>query len=266
MSSAALYSDDRGLNYGDGLFETVRVSAGRAPLWSRHRDRLALGAQRLGIPFPASLVDSQFAAQMSKADQAVIKLVLTRGRGGRGYSAPKQTQPTLLVQQHPLRLPALQHCQDGISVGICDIRLASQPVLAGIKHLNRLEQVMARRQVDQAGWDEGLLLGGNGEPLELTAMNLFARFGEQLWTPDLGLAGVAGVMRSYLIDQLAPEMGLSVRVASGTLSQLRNADELFACNSVAGILPVRKLALWNWPVGDLTRALQGRVSQMFSGG
>ena len=266
MSAAALYSDDRGLNYGDGLFETVRVSAGLAPLWSRHRDRLALGAQRLGIPFPGSLIDSQFAAQLAKADQAVIKLVLTRGRGGRGYSAPKQVVPTLLVQQHPLRLPPVQRYQDGISVGICDIRLASQPVLAGIKHLNRLEQVLARRQVDQAGWDDGLLLGSNGEPLELTAMNLFARFGDELWTPDLVLAGVAGVMRSYLIEQLAPEMGLRVRVASGTLSQLRNADELFACNSVAGILPVRKLALWNWPAGDLTRALQGRVSQLFSGG
>ncbi len=111
-----------------------------------------------------------------------------------------------------------------------------------------------------------MLLGSNGEPLELTAMNLFARFGDQLWTPDLALAGIAGVMRGYLIGQLAPEMGLRVRVASGTLSQLRNADELFACNSVAGILPVRKLALWNWPVGDLTRALQGRVSKLFSEG
>lgn len=266
MSGAALYSDDRGLNYGDGLFETVRVAAGGAPLWSRHRDRLARGAQRLGIPFPASLIDRQFAEHLAKADQAVIKLVLTRGRGGRGYSAPKQAEPTLLVQQHPLRLPALQRYQDGISVGICDIRLASQPVLAGIKHLNRLEQVLARRQVDQSGWDDGLLLGSNAEPLELTAMNLFARFGEELWTPDLALAGVAGVMRGHLLEQLAPEMGLRVRVASGTLSQLREADELFACNSVAGILPVRKLALWNWPVGDLTRALQGRVSQLFSGG
>jgi 4-amino-4-deoxychorismate lyase len=265
MSSAALYSDDRGLNYGDGLFETVRVAAGRAPLWSRHRDRLALGAQRLGIPFPADLIDGQFAMQLAQADQAVIKLVLTRGRGGRGYSVPRPLQPTLLVQQHPLRLPPVQRYQEGISVGICDIRLASQPVLAGIKHLNRLEQVLARRQVDQAGWDDGLLLGSNSEPLELTAMNLFARFGNDLWTPDLASAGVAGVMRSYLIEQLVPEMGLSVRVASGTLSQLRNADELFACNSVAGILPVRKLALWNWPAGDLTRALQDRVSELFSG-
>ena len=266
MSGAALYSDDRGLNYGDGLFETVRVSAGRAPLWSRHRDRLALGAKRLGIPFPASLVESRFAAQLQQADQAIIKVVLTRGRGGRGYSVPEPLQPTLLIQQHPLRLPSAQRYQDGISVGICDIRLASQPVLAGIKHLNRLEQVLARRQVDQAGWDDGLLLGSNGEPLELTAMNLFARFGDEVWTPDLSVAGVAGVMRRYLIEQLAPQMGLRVRVASGTLSQLRNADELFACNSVAGILPVRKLALWNWPVGDLTRALQGKVSELFIGG
>ncbi len=129
MTGAALYSDDRGLNYGDGLFETVRVTAGRAPLWPRHRDRLVVGAQRLGIAFPGNLIDRQFAAQLAQSDQAVIKLVLTRGRGGRGYSAPKQVEPTLLVQQHPLRLPPLRDQVGGTTGARRD--QASEPSGAG---------------------------------------------------------------------------------------------------------------------------------------
>ncbi|MFN3713365.1 MAG: aminodeoxychorismate lyase [Alcanivoracaceae bacterium] len=262
--STPVSSHDRGLCYGDGLFETLRVAAGRAPLWDAHRARLLAGAARLGIPLPAAL-DEVFASRLADTAEGIIKIIVTHGVGGRGYSAPDPVLPTLLVESHPLRLPASSRYQDGLTLGVCDIRLASQPMLAGIKHLNRLEQVLARRQVDAEGWDEGLVLGAAGEPLELTAMNLFARFGDELWTADLGAAGVAGVMRDHVIRELAPSRGLEVRVASGTLSRLQQADELFACNSVAGILPVRKLADWSWPVGETTRAMQTEVQSLFSG-
>ncbi|MCC1497704.1 aminodeoxychorismate lyase [Alcanivorax sp. 1008] len=258
-------SEDRGLAYGDGLFETVRMASGQMPLWPRHRERLASGAARLGIPLPTELLEEQIALQCALGGDAVVKITLTRGVGGRGYSAPAEPSPTLLCRRHPLVLPAEDRYRDGLTLGVCDIRLASQPVLAGIKHLNRLEQVLARRQVDAAGWHDGLLLGGSDEPLELTAMNLFARFGASLWTPALSQAGVDGVMRGYVLDTLAPALGLAVQVSAGTLSQLEQADELFACNSVAGILPVRKLALCSWPVGDVTRAMQLRVSELFTG-
>jgi 4-amino-4-deoxychorismate lyase len=255
---------DRGLCYGDGLFETLRLVAGRAPLWPAHRARLTAGAARLDIPLPAGL-DEAMDAEFARSRDGIIKVIVTRGVGGRGYSAPEPAQPTLLVQSHPLRLPDAGRYAEGLALGICDIRLAAQPALAGIKHLNRLEQVLARRQVDAAGWDEGLMLGSAGEPLELTAMNLFARTGRELWTADLSRAGVAGVMREQVICKLAPAMGLTVRIADGTLSQLGQADELFACNSVAGILPVRKLADWSWPVGKTTRAMQAEIQSLFSG-
>src|SRR5690606_41464378 len=102
--------------------------------------------------------------------------------------------------------------------------------------------------------------------LELTALILFARNGRVLWTPELSQAGVAGVMRAEIIERLAPTLGLQVQVTTGTLSQLQHADEVFACNSVVGILPVRKLAAWDWQVGEVTRALQAQVDQLFSGG
>jgi len=258
-------SDDRGLSYGDGLFETMRLVAGRIPLWPRHRARLLEGAQRLAIDVPLAALDASVAQQCGQAGSAIIKIILTRGSGGRGYSAPAEPSPTLLIQRHPLVLPAAERYAEGLSVGICDIHLASQPALAGIKHLNRLEQVLARRQVDASGWHEGLLLGAADEPLELTAMNLFARFGKQLWTPDLSQAGVAGVMRSHILQTLASELGLATLVSSVPLSQLQQADELFACNSVAGVLPIRKLALWNWSVGDTTVAMQQRLDELFSG-
>ncbi|MEE4251525.1 MAG: aminodeoxychorismate lyase [Alcanivoracaceae bacterium] len=264
--SALISSDDRGLSYGDGLFETMRMVSGRIPLWQRHRQRLAEGAARLDIPLPATQLDQHIAGQCASGGDAVIKVILTRGPGGRGYSVPVEPLPTLLCQRHPLSLPVEARYRDGLELGVCDIRLASQPVLAGIKHLNRLEQVLARRQVDAAGWHEGLLLGACDEPLELTAMNLFARFADQLWTPALTQAGVAGVMRGYVLDTLAPAMGLTVQVSAGTLPKLEQADELFACNSVAGILPVRKLALCCWPVGEITRAMQEQVRKLFTGG
>jgi 4-amino-4-deoxychorismate lyase len=258
-------SDDRGLSYGDGLFETMRMAAGGIPLWTRHRARLLEGAQRLAIDVPLAELDAAVAQQCAQGGNAIIKLLLTRGRGGRGYSAPAEPAPTLLLQRHPLSLPPVERYSDGLSVGICDLHLASQPALAGMKHLNRLEQVLARRQVDSSGWQEGLLLGAAEEPLELTAMNLFARFGEQLWTPDLSQAGVAGVMRSHILETLAPALGLSVQVSSLELSQLQRADELFACNSVAGVVPIRKLALWSWPVGNTALAMQQQIDELFSG-
>src|SRR5690606_33467170 len=141
-------------------------------------------------------------------------------------------------------------------------RLAAQPRLAGLKHLNRLEQVLARQEVQAAGWDEGLMLDAQGRPAEFTSMNLFARFGTQLWTPPLRDAGAAGVARAEILALLAPAEGLQTTTEVRGLSQLRQADEVFACNSVAGILPVRKLALWRWPVGPATLALQARLAQI----
>lgn len=258
---------DRGLAYGDGLFETLRVTAaGAVPLWFWHYQRLRQGARVLGLPTLSekrclSALEQGIAALDGKP--GVVKLTVTRGPGGRGYLPPSNPQPTLLSQAGPL--PAwTDHLRvQGIELGLCSEPLHPEP-LAGLKHLNRLPQVQARREVARQGWDEGLLLSPRRQPLEATAMNLFARFDGYWWTPDLqaARAGVAGVMRQWLIERLADE-GDKVVCDLRPLSQLRTAQGLFLCNSVVGVLPVRKLAQWQWPVLAPVRQLQQAVDALF---
>lgn len=284
----SLPADDRGLAYGDGCFETVRLVAGAAslsappsaplsaPLWPRHRARMLAGAERLGIAIRADALDQALADGLTQAmaqtstqhasqagSSAVFKLILTRGSGGRGYAWPPPATPRLLASLHGLPVRPASDYREGIQVGLCQQRLALQPAFAGLKHLNRLEQVMARGEVQRAGWQEGLMCDMQGHPIELTSMNLFARFGERLWTPDLGQCGVAGVARGLIIEKLAHDQGLDVDIDSRPLSHLERADEVFACNSVAGILPVRTLMDRAWPVGESTLALQARLEQLF---
>lgn len=256
--------DDRGLAYGDGCFETLRVVRGRAPLAELHLSRLQQGAERLGIDVcPQALRRELNQALAGCSTDAVIKMILTRGSGGRGYRLPSSASPRLLLQTAALPVPGENLRRQGLALHLCSLHLSSQPILAGIKHLNRLEQVLARAETDRAGLDEGLLLNARGCPVELTAMNLFARFADTLWTPALNECGVSGVMRRYLLETLLPTSGFKAAVSERPLSTLRDADEVFACNSVVGILPVRKLGLWQWPVGELTASLQQSVDELW---
>lgn len=255
---------DRGLAYGDGCFETLRFRDGLFPLARYHRQRLVEGAARLGIPFDPDNFDRALEqARAGSAGEGVLKLVLTRGSGGRGYGAPPAPSPRLLCALHPLPQRSVTLRREGMELVLSPVRLAEQPALAGIKHLNRLEQVTARLAADRAGVDEALMPDSAGRPVELTSMNLFARFGDRLWTPPLDRCGVAGVARAHILSVLAPEAGLKVQMCPRTLSQLHTADEVFACNSVAGVVPVRKLGLWRWPAGDVTRALQDALERLW---
>ncbi|KAF0802165.1 4-amino-4-deoxychorismate lyase [Alcanivorax xiamenensis] len=244
-----LSRSDRGLAYGDGLFETLRVSAdGRVPLWPRHRARMLAGARRLAIPLTEDRLERTLAARLRDHDggAGVIKLVLTRGSGGRGYLPPERPQPTLFGQWFPFTEEPCAHLRHGVEIGLCDTVLPDDP-LAGLKHLNRLPQVVARAEAGRRGWREGLLLDRHRCPVEATSMNLFAVFGDLLWTPSLERAGVAGVARGWLLD-VARDQGWRVEVRARPLSHLRRADGIFLTNSIVGLLPVRKLAQWTWPV------------------
>lgn len=255
-------ADDRGLAYGDGCFETLRVSGYRAPLAALHFSRMAQGARRLDIGFDASLWWRTLEKLIREAPAAngVVKLILTRGCGGRGYLPPSSPRPRLLGQWHPL--PAKPDAR-GLVLTLASRRLADQPALAGIKHLNRLEQVLARHEAARQGGHESLMLDSAGRPLELSAMNLFAVHDGILCTPSLERAGVAGVMRTLLLSEVAPRLGLPVRERALTLDMLRRSREVFASNSVAGVVPVRKLGLWNWPAGPDTLRLREAVEAYF---
>lgn len=242
---------DRGLAYGDGLFETIRFVAGRAPLWLRHLQRLRESCVRLQLPAPDESLLAREAAEVTRGmDDAVVRIILTRGLGERGYAMPAAAQPTRIVAAFAAPAFAPETYRDGVRLRLCQLRLAEQPRLAGIKHLNRLEQVLARAEWDDPSIADGVLLDGAGRVICTTMANLFAVIGGVLVTPALERCGVAGVARAEVL-------GLrEVEVRELALGELLHASELFLSSSVRGILPVRSMAETVYVPGPVTRALQ----------
>jgi 4-amino-4-deoxychorismate lyase len=241
---------DRGFTYGDGLFETLRVVDGRAPLWSRHLARFVASCARLGMPAPdADAIHAEVLRLADGMTDAVVRVTLTRGEGPRGYALPSLPRPRVVVHAAPLRLDADTYAS-GLALRLCETRLASQPALAGMKHLNRLEQVLARAEWSDATFGEGLMRDDRGDLTCATAANLFAVFAGQLATPAVDRCGVAGVARAEVLA-VRP-----VNVARIAPSRLVEADEVFLTSAVRGILPVRVFATRSWQPGPVTRALQ----------
>lgn len=226
--------DDRGLAYGDGLFETVLLRAGVPVLWRYHVERLAKGCQCLGIPLPCqSALNATWQGKPS-AELEVLKLILTRGSGGRGYAQPEPVTPRLLSRRAPFQ-PSVQRWQQGVTVRLCNLRLSRQPRLAGVKHLNRLENVLARQEWSDATIAEGVLTDSEGLVVEATSMNIFWQQAREVFTPRLDQCGVAGTLRAGLIDKGA------VAQASLPLDQFPDVERLWVANSVQGVWPVTTL-------------------------
>ena len=230
---------DRGLAYGDGLFETIAVKAGKPLLLELHLQRLMGGCARLAIAADQSLIRSELLAYAQAMGEGVLKLILTRGDSLRGYSVTPEAQPRRILQASPMAAYPSAYAQQGVELFDCATRLAEQPLLAGLKHLNRLEQVLARSEWQDPVYAEGLMRDTSGRIIEGVFSNLFLVQNGQLITADLHRCGVAGVISDI------------------SRQQLQQADEVFLCNSVYGIWPVRGFAELSWPVGPLTRKLQG---------
>lgn len=246
---------DRGLAYGDGVFETIAVKAGVPVLFDRHLQRLEGSCQRLAIPLDPALVRMEMTDFARQLGDGVMKLLVTRGDSQRGYGPPPDTRSRRILQGGPLPSYPVSHAEQGVRLFPCQTRLAEQPLLAGLKHLNRLEQVLARAEWQDSEHAEGLMRDVSGRIVEGVFSNLFMVNGERLLTADLSRCGVAGVMRAGLLDQ-ASALGIAVEIRDLHLSDLEQADEVFLCNSVYGIWPVREFERLNWPVGPLTRKLQ----------
>ena len=243
---------DRGLAYGDGLFETIRAIDGMAPLWSRHMARLREGCVRLGISAPdIDVLAEEFARVAQHAPGCLVKIIVTRGAGERGYAPSADAAITRVVAAFPAPALPPDWYRDGIRVRCCALRLAAQPKLAGIKHLNRLEQVLARAEWSDADVVEGLLFDQRGNLVSATAANVFVGMGDTLLTPPVDACGVAGVLRGVLMDALP-----GVQVKMTTKEDLMQADELFLTSSVRGVLPVRLLDARTMHVGAHARAAQ----------
>lgn len=246
-------SANRGLNYGDGLFETMRVHRGALPLWPRHLARLREGALRLGIALPEqTFIEARIADAIAGIDAGVLKLLLTRGDGGRGYAPPIDAPPVWTLALHSLPpMPAT------LRLHACDTRLAIQPALAGIKHCNRLEQVLARAEVERAGCDEGLMRDTDGRPVCATSANLLVYRDGRWLTPPLERCGVAGVLRGWLLEQ-----GL-LDVAELAQEDVGDANAVALCNAVRGILPVSRLGDRAWPQHPAILELQARLAMAY---
>ncbi|MEN5042429.1 MULTISPECIES: aminodeoxychorismate lyase [Pseudomonas] len=251
----ALSLKDRGLAYGDGLFETIAVHGGQPVLLDRHLTRLAEGCSRLAIAADIERVRSELLAYAAAMGEGVLKLILTRGDGLRGYAPDPAAQGRRILQGTPPAVYPAVHGEQGVRLFPCVTRLSNQPLLAGLKHLNRLEQVLARAEWHDGEHAEGLMLDQAGRVIEGVFSNLFLVRDGVLITPDLKRCGVAGVMRAEILFQ-AESLAIPIQITDISLEQLQWADEVFICNSVYGVWPVRAYAALSWPVGPLTRKLQ----------
>lgn len=232
---------DRGLHYGDGLFETMAVRVGQICRLERHLARLERGCLRLALPMPAREVLLQELTQLAAGEErAVLKLVLTRGTGARGYRAPEGLEPTRIVTVHPWPAWPSAYPERGLVVRWCALRLAEQPLLAGVKHLNRLEQVLASREWSDPAIDEGLLCDQQGWLIGGTRSNVFFVRDATLCTPRLTRCGVEGTVRAVVLDA-ARDLGLEVAEADFRPADLADAQEVFLTNAVLGVAPVRRI-------------------------
>lgn len=243
---------DRGLAYGDGLFESIRFVGAVAPLWLRHMRRLNESCERLRIPAPDTAQLWREALEVThEMPQAVLRITVTRGTGERGYALPASPQPLRVVAAFaPPPIAGSTYAQ-GVRMRVCDLRLAEQPRLAGMKHLNRLEQVLARAEWSDPAIAEGVLCDYRGRVISATMANLFAVVDDVLLTPTLDRCGVAGVARAEVLAA-CPQ----AQVGELTLDALLDASEIFLSSSVRGILPVCSLGEQEYVPGAIARRLQ----------
>lgn len=260
-ATRTLASSDRGFNFGQGVSTRIKVVAGRAQLWRFHMLALQQGCAALG--FPINAVDKLVKRDLGLLPKADLNLriTLTAGVGSNSAATPLEYQPTRVIQIEPCHFPEAP--PQGVQARICSTPVAIHPALAGIKHLNRLEQVLARSEWRDPNLREGVMVDTLGRVVGGTASNIFWVLDGELYTPDLSEAGVAGVVRAALLER-AKQLGLNVHQVHAPLSVLSEAQELFFTNAFDGLLAVKALAQKQYAVGadTLTSKLTTELSQV----
>ena len=236
---------DRGFAYGDGIFRTFVMRDSQPEYWPLHYQKLVADCAAINIVCPsAELLMSDLQQLFLPDELAVAKIIITRGEGSRGYAPPAITAPTRVVVKSLMPEYPAERFSVGVHLTVCATRLAPQAKLAGIKHLNRLENVLARMEWGSdyiaSGIADGIMLDMQGNVIECTAANVFVRFGDTLITPSLNLCGVAGVTRQRIMNVVH---ALSLKVSEETfdLKKLLSADEAIICNSLYGAWQVHKV-------------------------
>jgi len=244
-ASASISLLDRGLSYGDGVFRTIPVYKGLPASWQLHYQKLNHDCNALKIKCPDEQTLLQDIQDLFAGADGVAKIIVTRGEAARGYSYPAEIKPNRIVIKTDLPAYPKSRFEQGVNLHLCSLRLAHQPLLAGIKHLNRLENVLGRSEWSDPNIADGVLLDHNDLVIECTMSNIFARYSNRVLTPRLDLCGVSGVTREQLISQL-PLLNLTVSEEALPLSQLMQADEIFICNSLFGVLQVTQFNGKSW--------------------
>ena len=258
---------DRGFQYGDGVFETIALQKGRLLFWDEHLKRLIMGCKRLSIPVPdTNLLFREAQILSSGVDKAVIKITISRGVGERGYQQPDPVNITRVVSLHEAKKYPKSNWIDGVNVIICNSVMGSNKQLAGIKHLNRLEQILARNEWSDMNVAEGIMRDNSENVIEGTYTNVFMVSNGEITTPRLENCGVEGVMRNIVMKLITSTPSCKVsacKVSDIKLSELLSADEVFLTNSLIGIWPVKKIDEVPFSVGPVSQLLWKKLQTSF---
>lgn len=258
---------DRGLHYGDGLFETIACTAGHARLLDLHLERLGEGCRRLGINLrDPGEIRSEIVARAAQAPRAVIKVLVTRGAAiARGYALSGAESANRVVLRYPWPVEDPQLASAGVRVRTATTCLGENPLLAGLKHCNRLEQVLARREWTDPTIADSLLYSSAGALVSGTMTNVFMVRNAILQTPRLDRCGVAGVMRRTVL-RAAGVAGIEAQECSLRAADLQSAQEVFLTNALMGIHPVRDVDGRPLMPGPVTRRLQEELARLLGAG
>jgi 4-amino-4-deoxychorismate lyase len=250
---------DRGLQYGDGLFETIAIKDGQLLLWSAHMKRLNEGCKALNLPvIDEEIWLADIRSLNLKDSRGVIKLILTRGQGGRGYQYINSPEVTRIVSNHNWPEYPDSYTSKGVKSFFCNTRVSINSTLSGIKHLNRLDNVLARNEWQSADIAEGIMLNDNDHVIEGTMSNIFAVNDDIVYTPLLNNSGVKGVMRDAVIN-LSNSLNIEVQELDLSRELLLNMDEIFLTNSLIGIWPVMELDNYKYTPGKTTGLLMDKL-------
>jgi 4-amino-4-deoxychorismate lyase len=260
----ALPVDDRAVQYGDGLFETIAVRNGEPRFWELHAERLERGCERLGINTPDRLklrdhLNATLRESGVDSTYAIAKIIVSSGQGARGYHRPDSQSPTTIIGAFVSRPWPVGAYQRGVEVRFCETRMALQPQLAGIKTLNRLEQVLAQSEWSDRSISEGLMLDTEERLICGTMSNLFLCIGTTVVTPAITRCGVSGVMRRKVIELLEAN-SIDYEVRDIKADELDKADGAFLSNSQFGVLPIRRCGVAEWQVNSVTSDIMSLVA------
>ena len=247
--------ENRGLAYGDGLFTTAKILNGNVQHLTAHIERLIFGCEKIGINSPSfDELKSQLVSIAKNYSLAVLKVMVLASSGGRGYARSKSNSHDLIIMVHdyPKHYDDLAHT--GISLGISKQKIGLNPMLAGLKHLNRLEQVLLRQELSARDEDDLLVTNVNHEVIEAISANLFFFLDEKLYTPDVTISGVNGIMRQAILHRYPETI-----VKSVSITEIAQAQTMFICNCVMGIVPIANFNGRELPI-DLSLGIRNEIN------